>query len=99
MPIKMLRKIFCSNLKLCVRPLCLIDRKNKSTYILCRTVKLLKHNISFNTPTNPAWPLHTKLTIFKNIFIDIYLAIRRLNKYILYAKGLSKGTQATQSVK
>ncbi len=33
------------------------------------------------------------------IFINIWFAIRRLNKYILYAKGLSKGTQATQSVK
>ncbi len=30
------------------------------------------------------------------IFINIWFAIRRLNKYILYAKGLSKGTQASQ---
>ncbi len=35
----------------------------------------------------------------KNICINIWFAIRRLNKYILYAKRLSKGTQATQSVK
>ncbi len=27
------------------------------------------------------------------------IAIQRLNTYILYAEGLSKGTQATQSVK
>ncbi len=33
------------------------------------------------------------------IFINIWFAIRRLNKYILYAKGLSKGMQDTQSVK
>ncbi len=33
------------------------------------------------------------------IFINIWFAIWRLNKYILYAKGLSKGMQATQSVK
>ncbi len=32
-------------------------------------------------------------------FINILFAIRRLNKYILYAKGFFKGTQATQSVK
>ncbi len=32
-------------------------------------------------------------------FIKIWFAIRRLNEYILYAKGLSKGMQATQSVK
>ncbi len=31
------------------------------------------------------------------MFINIWIAIRRLNKYILYM--LSKGTQATQSVK
>ncbi len=31
--------------------------------------------------------------------INIWFAIRRLNKYILYDDGLSKGTQATQSVK
>ncbi len=37
--------------------------------------------------------------IFIIIFINIWFAIRRLNKYILYSKGLSKGTQATQSVK
>ncbi len=36
--------------------------------------------------------------IFINLFINIWFAIRRLNKYILYAEGLSKGTQATQSV-
>ncbi len=35
----------------------------------------------------------------KKIFINIRFAIWRLNKYILYAKGLSKGMQATQSVK
>ncbi len=39
------------------------------------------------------------LYIIFYIFINIRFAIRRLNKYILYAKGLSKGTQATQSVK
>ncbi len=33
------------------------------------------------------------------LFINIWFAIRRLNKYILYAKGLSKGTQVTQGVK
>ncbi len=38
--------------------------------------------------------------MFNVIFIiNIWFAIWRLNKYILYAKGLSKGTQATQSVK
>ncbi len=32
--------------------------------------------------------------------INIWFVIRRLNKYIqIYAEGLSKGTQATQSVK
>ncbi len=37
---------------------------------------------------------------FKNIFIiNIWFAIWRLNKYILYGKGFSKGMQATQSVK
>ncbi len=36
---------------------------------------------------------------FFNIFIKIWFAIRRLNKYILYAKGLSKCTQVTESVK
>ncbi len=41
--------------------------------------------------------LSTKIS--KNIFINIRFAIRRLNKYILYAKELSKGTQATQSGK
>ncbi len=35
----------------------------------------------------------------KKILINIWFAIRRLNKYILYTKRLSKGTQATQSVK
>ncbi len=35
----------------------------------------------------------------KIIYINIWFAIWRLNKYILYAEGLSKGTQATQSVK
>ncbi len=35
----------------------------------------------------------------EKIFINIWFAIRRLNKYILYAKGLSKCTQTTQSVK
>ncbi len=33
------------------------------------------------------------------IFINIWFAIRRLNKYILYTKGFSKGMQATHSVK
>ncbi len=36
------------------------------------------------------------------IFINIWFAIRRLNKYILYAKGLSKhakGMQTTHIVK
>ncbi len=33
------------------------------------------------------------------IFINIWFVIRRLNKCILYAKGLSNGMQATQSVK
>ncbi len=32
-------------------------------------------------------------------FINIWFAIRILNKYILYAKGFSEGTQATQSFK
>ncbi len=32
------------------------------------------------------------------IFINIWFAIWRLNQYILYDKGLSKGMQATQSV-
>ncbi len=32
------------------------------------------------------------------IIINIWFAIRRLNKYILYAEGLSKGMQPTQSV-
>ncbi len=36
---------------------------------------------------------------FLNIFTNIWFAIQRLNKCILYAKGLSKGTHATQSVK
>ncbi len=36
---------------------------------------------------------------FLQIFINIWFAIWRLNKYILYAKGLSKGMQATQSAK
>ncbi len=31
--------------------------------------------------------------------INIWFVIRRLNKYILYTEGLSKGTQATQSFK
>ncbi len=39
------------------------------------------------------------LSIVKKNFINIWFAIRRFNKYILYAEGLSKGTQATQSVK
>ncbi len=29
----------------------------------------------------------------------MWFAIRRLNKYILYARGLSKGMQTTQNVK
>ncbi len=33
-----------------------------------------------------------------NLFINIWFAIRKLNKYILYAEGLSKAMQATQSV-
>ncbi len=37
--------------------------------------------------------------IFIFIFINIWFSIWRLNKYILYAEGLTKGTQATQSVK
>ncbi len=37
--------------------------------------------------------------ILINIFINLWFAIRRLNKYILYAEGLSKGMQATQSIK
>ncbi len=36
---------------------------------------------------------------WNNTFNNILFAIRKLNKYILYAKGLSKGTQATHSVK
>ncbi len=39
-----------------------------------------------------------RLLFKKNIIINIWFAIRRLNKYILYAKGLSKGMQASQSV-
>ncbi len=35
----------------------------------------------------------------KKIFINIWFAIWRLNKYKLYAKGLSEGTQATHGVK
>ncbi len=35
----------------------------------------------------------------KTIFINIWFAIRWLNKYILFDKGLFKGMQATQSVK
>ncbi len=38
------------------------------------------------------------VTLVKN-FINIWFAIGRLNKYILYAEGLSKGTQAIQSIK
>ncbi len=38
-----------------------------------------------------------KTNLYK-VFINIWFAIRRLNKYILYAEGLSKGTQSTQSV-
>ncbi len=37
--------------------------------------------------------------IIKKNFINIWFAIERLNKYILYARWLSKGMQATQSVK
>ncbi len=37
--------------------------------------------------------------MFIYIFINIWLAIKRLNKYILYVDGLSKGTPATSSVK
>ncbi len=33
------------------------------------------------------------------IFINIWFAVRGLNKYILYGEGISKGMQATQSVK
>ncbi len=40
-----------------------------------------------------------KLVYQINLFINILFAIRILNKYILYTEGLSKGTQATQSVK
>ncbi len=43
--------------------------------------------------------LEVRYNIFISIFINIWFAIWRLNKYILYAKGLSKGAQATQSVK
>ncbi len=32
------------------------------------------------------------------LLISIWFAIRRLDKYILYAEGLSKGTQAIQSI-
>ncbi len=39
---------------------------------------------------------HWQLQSYIFIFINIWFAIRRLNKYILYAKGLSKGTQATK---
>ncbi len=43
---------------------------------------------------------HQHITILNNLktFINIWFAIQRLNKYILYVKGLSKGTLATQSV-
>ncbi len=37
--------------------------------------------------------------LYTNVFIKIWFAIRRFNKYILYADGFSKVTQVTQSVK
>ncbi len=36
---------------------------------------------------------------YVSFFINIWFAIVRLNKYILYAERFSKGKQATQSVK
>ncbi len=45
------------------------------------------------------WLYIPVLKVKKNVFINIWFAIRRLYKYILYAKGLSKGMQVTQSVK
>ncbi len=33
------------------------------------------------------------------LHINMWFAIRILNKYILYTEGLSKGMQATQSIK
>ncbi len=39
------------------------------------------------------------ISLLKNIFISLWFAILRLNKYILYVERLSKGTQATKSVK
>ncbi len=43
------------------------------------------------------WFILYYLVIF--IFIKVWFAIWTLNKYILYAEGLSNDTQATQSVK
>ncbi len=39
------------------------------------------------------------LSSFLFYYSNIWFAIIRLKKYILYANGLSKGMQATQSVK
>ncbi len=43
--------------------------------------------------------LHHAVTFNIIIIINIWFAIQRLDKYILYAKGLSKSMQATQIVK
>ncbi len=63
-----------------------------ATRLLCN----VGGHISFYTPIGVS--LLKKRSVLK-LFINIWFAIGRLNKYILYVEGLSKGTQATQSFK
>ncbi len=81
----------------------------------CTTVKIFKYvrNPTLTLALSEFWSLihllsdsnsysfHGGLIIYYS-FINIWFAIRKLNKYILYAKqtaGLSKDKQASQSVK
>ncbi len=81
--------------------------KKNSTLIIIILMLYVRYlsNVSFykgmNNMLYSPLPLYSTFINAHNknkIFINIWFAIRRLNKYILYAEGLSKGMQATQSV-
>ncbi len=69
---------------------------------------MLYHNVNCTVNNNDICNLYqsvihacleAQVNVIFFIFINIWFAIRRLNKYILYGKRLFKGMQATQSVK
>ncbi len=76
-----------------------INSNFKKKFFMCHSVKIISVTwpLSDAKLLNSHWsdPSHCHWYKTKNI----WFAIQRLNKYILYAKGLSNDKQATQSVK